>query len=841
MSQRVFVWRGPQSENEASRASILRLDGLEVVPVDWSESLEAFVAISETPLHISDAGHLEGRWIAFLDPDFFSEDGRPLAVMLDYARFYGLRTVAAIETTRALRPESFALEAVIANGPVEADRLRGGWRALGLDIAFAPPVIVAGKGADAPGLGELLDAIPPVASLVLLEGSRSPAANLAMGCAEAGVAARRLKWNEPLAALLPIEEALAAQDFSNAWAVLSLPSCRDGAEAMVIIDMAKGLGLKTAIVVGDYALDQKYGRLPLQGADLVLFETTERRDAALQDAFRFDEKIALLRDRWRIASDITALLREVSMRRSKLNAPRLLQKPVRIAFAGLKDAQEEAALREALQNLGIASDRHPPKSAADWVLLGAGAMTHEAGLLADAKAVGARIAAIAEGADASIVETLDDVDVILPTGWEAAAEIVRASALAGKSGAKVIPCPAPGKSDRSPETVDWSGYAARIVSALSAAAAPPGWPRPAVLGKAPRPLLTCAITTYNRAPWLRHSLKLLLEAAAPWRDKIEVLVCDNASTDDTPRVAEELLQRYDFAYHRNPVNVGMLGNLGATARRCKGDFVWIIGDDDLVVAEGLKTILDSIENHPDIEMVYLNYGFTHFNEPESLREARRLVENAQPIGFGGPDRYARKLADVAAFNENLFTAIYACVFRRDHALRAYQLDTRGAPFSSLATCVPSSVYTLSALADRPAYWIGFPSIVVNMNVSWLRWALLWHLERMPDLHDMAELAGVDPDRIDRHRFKHCWNAGEWLREALFDSEDAIRAGVSVARLIERCRHLPVFKDQEGAKVAEVYRKAWEAGRAVADHDPPETLFSRYGNSHETEIATAEEK
>ncbi len=200
---------------------------------------------------------------------------------------------------------------------------------------------------------------------------------------------------------------------------------------------------------------------------------------------------------------------------------------------------------------------------------------------------------------------------------------------------------------------------------------------------------------------------------------------------------------------------------------------------------------------------------------------RRSALAAQPADF-------ERLAEAAAFNENLFTAIYACVFRRDHALRAYQLDTRGAPFSSLSTCVPSSVYALAALQDRPAYWVGFPAIVVNMNVSWLRWALLWHLERMPDLHDFAELSGVDAARIDRHRFKHCWNAGEWVEQAYFEAEDAIRKGFSMARLIERCKHIDVFRTREITRAMDAYRKAWNLGRITADTLPPESLLAQFG-------------
>ncbi len=52
---------------------------------------------------------------------------------------------------------------------------------------------------------------------------------------------------------------------------------------------------------------------------------------------------------------------------------------------------------------------------------------------------------------------------------------------------------------------------------FSAPSPPPGRRRvgrcPAIVRR--RPLLTCAITTYNRAPWLRHSLPRLLEVTQP--------------------------------------------------------------------------------------------------------------------------------------------------------------------------------------------------------------------------------------------------------------------------------------------------------------------------------------
>jgi glycosyltransferase involved in cell wall biosynthesis len=375
------------------------------------------------------------------------------------------------------------------------------------------------------------------------------------------------------------------------------------------------------------------------------------------------------------------------------------------------------------------------------------------------------------------------------------------------------------------EIRSWDEYAEDIVRALSRAGSAPGWPLPAVARR--QPLLTCAITTYNRAPWLRHSLSRLLELTRPWRDVVEVVVCDNASTDDTSTVIAQFKDEPNFSAHRNATNVGMLGNLGVTARASRGAYVWLLGDDDLLTDHAIESVLEGLAAYPEVEMAYLNYAYTHSDDPH-LDDVAHVLADATPIAEPGANRYVDRLRDVAGLNENLFTAIYTCAFRRDHALRAYQLDTRGDPFSSLATCVPSSVYALAALQDRPAWWVGEPAVVVNMNVSWLRWALLWHLERMPDLFEEAERQGVDPARLDQYRLQHLVEAERWVRTTYFDAEDAIRTRFSLARLLERSKHLPDFRDRHLEGVRRAYSEAWAAGRVAEEPVPPDELFAAYG-------------
>ena len=82
----------------------------------------------------------------------------------------------------------------------------------------------------------------------------------------------------------------------------------------------------------------------------------------------------------------------------------------------------------------------------------------------------------------------------------------------------------------------WQDYGRDILYGMARAGTPVGWPLPAILTGPPRPLLSCAITTYNRAHWLAHSLPRLIEATRPFRAQVEVVVCDNTSTDATPEV-----------------------------------------------------------------------------------------------------------------------------------------------------------------------------------------------------------------------------------------------------------------------------------------------------------------
>jgi len=329
----------------------------------------------------------------------------------------------------------------------------------------------------------------------------------------------------------------------------------------------------------------------------------------------------------------------------------------------------------------------------------------------------------------------------------------------------------------------------------------------------PRPKLSICISTYNRADWLATSLKNWSRLYPEPLPDVELLVCDNTSTDHTPEVVKPYLERKDFSYHRNVRNVGMLGNLRETAHHANAEYIWILGDDDLLMPGAVERVMDTLQSHNDVALVYLNYAFTRTEDARTVTDFDAFFREATPIVPAEPDLKG-PVNSICARNENFFTAIYTLVFRRDHAIKAYSQDTSGRPFSTMLTCIPTTYYVLHHMMDEPGVWIGEPQVVVNMNVSWLKYAPLWILERIPEVYDFAEKRGVPADQMDRWR-KHTLPGLVNYFKIIFD-DDPLNNGTYFRpdRLIRRFKHLPEFASVS-SELRDIYSHAYSQGHPAA--------------------------
>jgi len=162
---------------------------------------------------------------------------------------------------------------------------------------------------------------------------------------------------------------------------------------------------------------------------------------------------------------------------------------------------------------------------------------------------------------------------------------------------------------------------------------------------ADQPLLTIAIPTFNRARYLGELLACLLVELAE-QPSIELLISDNASPDATPQVVCDFQERgLRLEYIRNKKNIGPDPNFRQCFERAKGKYVWVFGDDDLLVPGAIAKIVNLLD-HRDYSLVYVSPYFFR-TDPVAERTSDRLTRTAQILPGGVS--FARKAGAMIGF------------------------------------------------------------------------------------------------------------------------------------------------------------------------------------------------
>jgi glycosyltransferase involved in cell wall biosynthesis len=122
-------------------------------------------------------------------------------------------------------------------------------------------------------------------------------------------------------------------------------------------------------------------------------------------------------------------------------------------------------------------------------------------------------------------------------------------------------------------------------------------------------LLSVCIPTRNRAKYLGEILSNYAQqmAAAGLTEKdVTFYISDNASEDETPQIFRDFEKKVPRAhYSRNAVNLGGDGNNVHIRTLAKGEYLWVIGDDELLCDNALVTVLDLIKKHrPGLIIAY---------------------------------------------------------------------------------------------------------------------------------------------------------------------------------------------------------------------------------------------
>lgn len=117
-----------------------------------------------------------------------------------------------------------------------------------------------------------------------------------------------------------------------------------------------------------------------------------------------------------------------------------------------------------------------------------------------------------------------------------------------------------------------------------------------------RPLVTALVPSYNHGRYIKERIESILNQTY---DKIELIVIDDRSSDNSHEVISQLQRKHGFTYIRNRENSGT--PFSAWEKICDlatGDFIWVCESDDVAEPTLVEKAINALTANPNATLFY---------------------------------------------------------------------------------------------------------------------------------------------------------------------------------------------------------------------------------------------
>ncbi|MDF2181401.1 glycosyltransferase family 2 protein [Neptuniibacter sp. CAU 1671] len=157
--------------------------------------------------------------------------------------------------------------------------------------------------------------------------------------------------------------------------------------------------------------------------------------------------------------------------------------------------------------------------------------------------------------------------------------------------------------------------------------------------------LSICIATRNRSAMLSETLQIILPQLV---DKVEVVVVDGASSDDTSKVMEAYASRDPrVQYYREAINGGIDQDYDKAVEYASGAYCWLMPDDDWILPDAIDRVLSALESKPSA--VIVDAQVRDENQSEVLLTGRCSLKNDQFFRVDEHDSLFLAVADQLSY------------------------------------------------------------------------------------------------------------------------------------------------------------------------------------------------
>lgn len=150
------------------------------------------------------------------------------------------------------------------------------------------------------------------------------------------------------------------------------------------------------------------------------------------------------------------------------------------------------------------------------------------------------------------------------------------------------------------------------------------------------PEVSVIIAVYNGAAYLAEAIESVLAQTGP---RLELIVVDDGSTDDTARISKSYVDRVIYCYQENrgqaaARNVGLELALAPLVAFIDADDIWTLGK--------LTRQMEILNARPDVDMVFGQVELFHSPELDDRRKQELKGHGQILAGYSGGTLLARK-------------------------------------------------------------------------------------------------------------------------------------------------------------------------------------------------------
>ena len=120
------------------------------------------------------------------------------------------------------------------------------------------------------------------------------------------------------------------------------------------------------------------------------------------------------------------------------------------------------------------------------------------------------------------------------------------------------------------------------------------------------PIFSILMANFNNAKYLCESIESVLDQTAKdW----ELLICDDASTDNSISLVSPYLSDSRIRLFENPINIGYTATLNRLVQESRGEFIGTLDSDDALSCDAIERSILAHDTNPNAPFIYSQFLF----------------------------------------------------------------------------------------------------------------------------------------------------------------------------------------------------------------------------------------